>query len=79
MKTEFFLISEIDKHKHKFDFDVSNNLREDTVAILLIDDIWYVEFLESGDIFINDGWEGQYAKNVVEAIAILKVIAQDLG
>jgi hypothetical protein len=59
-KLIFLLRSEIT------DIDILNNICDDTTAILLDDDICWIEISDSG-FFVPDGWSGTKTNDIVEA------------
>ena len=60
----FLLRSEIN------DFDVIDNICDDTKAVLIDEDNCWIEISDNG-FFVPDGWIGTKTKDIVEARAAL--------
>ena len=71
MKLEFIKREEIS------DIDIINNISEKTVAILLHDEIYWIEVYADGSFGVNNGWSYDYTTNILEAIELLNKFIND--
>lgn len=65
------------KRKEISNQDIILNLNPNTVAIILTDDLYYIEILENGEFYVSDGWEGKKTNNILEAIEFLNVVIME--
>lgn len=60
------------------DVDVLENICENNVAVLIDDEnIWWIEILDTGEFFVNNGWQGLTTSHIEEAVKFLNKFIEE--